>query len=78
MADDSYEWKGIRCDDSQDCPRSMFCEDFKGDKRCRRLIDPNIGLYILSGVFIVIIVIVLVAKFKYGVTIQKSVYELTK
>ena len=57
---------GIPCDDSQDCPKDMWCRDVDGRKRCQRTINPDIGLYIglgfagLVGFFILAWVIFLI------------------
>ena len=54
---------GIPCDDSQDCPKDMWCRDVDGRKRCQRAINPNIGLYIglgLLGLAILVFVVVII------------------
>lgn len=63
MSDPTTSNAGIPCDDSQDCPKDMWCRDVDGRKRCQRAINPNIGLYIglgLLGLAILVFVVVII------------------
>lgn len=62
---------GISCDDSQDCPKDMWCREKNGRKRCQRTVNPDtslkIGLVIL-GIVIFFVILVLMFTIFTNVT----------